>query len=38
MFLLVFSLSVFLNISPVFYVLFCALAGILLTRWGVRGK
>ncbi|MBR5095323.1 MAG: chromate transporter, partial [Oscillospiraceae bacterium] len=38
LFLLVFVLSVFLDISPVFYVLFCALAGILLTRWGVRGK
>ena len=38
LFLLVFILSIFLDISPVFYVLFCALAGILLTRWGVRGK
>ena len=38
LFLLVFGLSIFLDISPVFYVLFCALAGILLTRWGVRGK
>jgi chromate transporter len=38
LFLLVFLLSIFLDISPVFYVLFCALAGILLTRWGVRGK
>lgn len=38
LFLLVFVLSIFLDISPVFYVLFCALAGILLTRWGVRGK
>ena len=38
LFLLVYILSIFLDISPVFYVLFCALAGILLTRWGVRGK
>ena len=38
LFLLVFGLSVFLDISPVIYVLFCAAAGILLTRWGVRGK
>ena len=38
LFLVVFVLSVFLDISPVFYVLFCAIAGILFTRWGVRGK
>ena len=38
LFLLVFVLSIFLDISPVFYVLFCAAAGILFTRWGVRGK
>ena len=38
LFLLVFLLSIFLDISPVFYVIFCATAGILLTRWGVRGK
>ena len=38
LFLLVFVLSIFLDISPVFYVLFCAVAGILFTRWGVRGK
>ena len=38
LFLLVFGLSIFLDISPVFYVIFCATAGILLTRWGVRGK
>lgn len=38
LFLLVFVLSIFLDISPVFYVIFCATAGILLTRWGVRGK
>ena len=36
--LLVFVLSVFFDISPVVFVLFCAAAGILLTRWGVRGK
>ncbi len=36
--LFVFILSVFLPLSPVVYVLFCAAAGILLTRWGVRGK
>lgn len=38
LFLLVFLLSIFLDISPVFYVLVCAVAGILFTRWGVRGK
>ena len=38
LFLLVFILSIFLDISPVFYVLVCAVAGILFTRWGVRGK
>ena len=36
--LLVFILSLFFNISPVVFVLFCAAAGILFTRWGVRGK
>ena len=36
--LLVFILSVFLKLSPVVFVIFCALAGILLTRLGVRGK
>ena len=34
----VFVLSIFLDISPVYYVLICAAAGILLTRLGVRGK
>ena len=34
----VFVLSVFLDISPVYYVIVCAAAGILLTRLGVRGK
>ncbi len=38
LFLIAFILSIFLKISPVFYVLFCALAGIVLTRMGVRGK
>lgn len=36
--LLVFALSLFLNLSPVYFVVFCAIAGILLTGWGVRGK
>lgn len=35
---LVFLLSVFLKLSPVVFVIFCAAAGILLTRLGVRGK
>ncbi len=35
---LVFVLSVFLKLSPVVFVIFCAAAGILFTRWGVRGK
>ena len=36
--LLVFVLSVFFNISPIVFVVFCAAAGILFTRMGVRGK
>ena len=36
--LLVFVLSVFFKISPIVFVLFCAAAGILFTRLGVRGK
>ena len=36
--LLVFGLSLFLDISPVVFVLICAAAGILFTKWGVRGK
>lgn len=36
--LIISVLSVFLDISPVVYVIFCALAGILLTKLGVRGK
>ena len=38
LFLIVFVLSLFFDISPVIFVLFCALAGLLLTRTGVRGK
>ena len=38
LFLLVFVLSVFFDISPVVFVLFCAAAGIVLTRMGVHGK
>ena len=38
LFLLVFLLSVFFDISPVVFVLLCATAGIALTRMGVRGK
>jgi len=33
-----FVLSVILDVTPVVFVVFCALAGILLTRLGVRGK
>ena len=36
--LLVFVLSMFFNISPIVFVIFCAAAGILFTRLGVRGK
>ncbi len=36
--LLVFTLSMFFNISPIVFVVFCAAAGILLTRLGARGK
>ena len=36
--LAVFVLSVFLDISPIFYVIVCGVAGIVLTRTGVRGK
>ena len=38
LFVLVFLLSLFTKLSPVVFVVFCAAAGILLTRWGVRGK
>ncbi len=37
-FLAVFMLSVFFDISPVLFVVLCAAAGILFTRMGVRGK
>ena len=36
--LLVFGLSLFLKLSPVVFVIFCAVAGILLTKWGLLGK
>ena len=36
--LAVFVLAVFLDVSPVVFVILCAAAGILLTRLGVRGK
>ena len=36
--LAVFVLSVFLDISPILFVVLCAAAGILFTRLGVRGK
>ena len=38
LFLIVFVLSLFFDISPVVFVLFCSLAGLVLTRTGVRGK
>ena len=38
LFLLVFFLSLFFSISPIIFVVICALAGIALTQWGVRGK
>ena len=37
-FILVLGLSMFFNISPVVFVLFCGVAGIALTRLGLRGK
>ena len=36
--LLVFVLNIFFSVSPVVYVVFCAAAGILFTKLGVRGK
>ena len=36
--LLVFGLSMFLDLSPIIFVVLCALGGILFTRLGVRGK
>ena len=38
MFLLVFGISVFFDVSPVVFVICCAAAGIALTGMGVRGK
>lgn len=38
LFLIVFVMSVFLDLSPVVYVIFCAIAGIAFTRLGVRSK
>ena len=38
LFLLVFLLSVFLDLSPIVFVVLCAAAGIVLTKMGVRGK
>jgi len=38
LFLLVFLLSLFTDLSPVVFVVVCAAAGIALTRWGVRRK
>ena len=38
LFLIVFGLSLFFDVSPIVFVVFCAAAGIVLTRMGVRGK
>ena len=38
LFAVVFGLSLFLDLSPIVFVVFCAVAGIALTRMGVRGK
>ena len=38
LFAVVFGLSLFLDLSPIVFVVFCAVAGIVLTRMGVRGK
>ena len=38
LFVIIFLLSVFLDVSPVVYVIACAAAGIFLTKMGVRGK
>ena len=38
LFVIVFILSVLLDVSPVVFVLICAAVGIALTRLGVRGK
>ncbi len=36
--LAVLTLSMFLDLSPIVFVIVCAGAGIFLTKWGVRGK
>ena len=38
LFLGVFLLSVFFSVSPIVFVVLCAVAGIVLTRMGVKGK
>ena len=38
LFALVLMISLFFDVSPIAFVVFCAVAGILLTRMGVRGK
>lgn len=38
LFVVIFLLSVFLDVSPGVYVIACAAAGIFLTKMGVRGK
>ena len=38
LFVVIVLLSVFLDVSPVVYVIACAVAGIFLTKMGVRGK
>ena len=38
LFLLVFGVSLFFDVSPVVFVLLCGIAGVVLTRMGVRGK
>ena len=38
LFVLVFTLSVFFDISPVVFVILCGISGIILTNLGVRGK
>ena len=38
LFLIVFGLSLFFDLSPIVFVLFCGAAGVILSRMGVRGK
>ncbi|MBQ9661737.1 MAG: chromate transporter [Oscillospiraceae bacterium] len=38
LFAIVFGISLFFDVSPIVFVVFCAAAGIILTRTGVRGK